>query len=196
MAETNNTYACDLVHVLADSMCEREMAGNDEVIYVCERSLVKNLAIDANGDIKAADFVTAVDGKLYRIDMVPDTVEGTNAVENDNACGSATLTARTDRDEQKMRVFDRVARFKDLAYFVAGVGKPFVRAYFSKWKKNKYASQFTTGKTDTDEHGFTITITVPATDFAYFRIDMKGATKQLEEMVYTEPSRGEEAGSV
>ena len=168
-------YNCDFIDVISDDMCETELAGNGDQIYYCERSIVKNLAIDQFGNLNPDEFVSAVKGHLHQLDMHSDTVEGTATIEEDQTAGQAQITGRCDKGEDKFRVFDRLARYKDIAYFVVSTtGK--IRGYYSQNKKCRYSSSFTTGTEYNSDHGFTMTITVPATEFAYIGIDLNKQT--------------------
>lgn len=172
---SESKYNCDFIDVISDDMCETELAGNGDQIYYCERKLVKNLPIDQAGNLNADDFVTAVKGKLHQLDMHSDTVEGTGTVEDDQTAGQSQLTGRCDKGEDKFRVFDRIARYKDIAYFaVSTTGK--IRGYYSQNKKCRYSSSYTTGTEYNSDHGFTMTVTVPATEFAYIGIDLNTQT--------------------
>ena len=171
-----NNYSCDPIDVIADEVCETELAGNGDQIYYCDRALIKSLDIDEKGNLDADAFVKAVKGNLHQLDMHADTVQGTATVEDDQTAGQAQLTGRADKGEQNFRQFDRMARYKDLAYFAVST-TGFIRAYYGQHKRNKYSSSFDTGTEYNSDHGFTITITAPAMEYAYIGIDLSKQTE-------------------
>lgn len=171
-----NKYSCDPLDVIVDEMCQTELAGNGDQIYYCDRALIKDLDIDENGNLDPDQFVSAVKGKMYQLDMHSDTVQGTATVEDDQTAGQAQLTARADKGEQDFRKFDRMARYKDLAYFAIST-TGFIRAYYGQHKRNKYSSAYDTGTEYNSDHGFTITITAPAMEYAYIGIDLSKQTE-------------------
>lgn len=172
-----NNYSCDPIDIIADEMCKTELAGNGDQIYYFKRALVKDLDIDEKGNLNPDDFVDAVRGKVYQLDMHSDTVQGTATVEDDQTAGQSQLTARADKGEQDFRQFDRTARYADFAYMaVSATG--FLRLYYGQHKRNKYSSSYDTGTEYNSDHGFTITITAPATEYAYIGVDL---SKQASE---------------
>ena len=174
-----NTYSCDPLDIIADEMCQTELAGNGDQIYYFKRELVKDLAIDQHGNLNPDDFVTAVRGKVYQLDMHSDTVQGTATVEDDQTAGQSQLTARADKGEQNFRQFDRTARYADFAYMaVSATG--FLRLYYGQHKRNKYSSSYDTGTEYNSDHGFTITITAPATEYAYIGVDLAQQTGETK----------------
>lgn len=174
-----NTYSCDPLDIIADEMCQTELAGNGDQIYYFKRELVKDLAIDQHGNLNPDDFVAAVRGKVYQLDMHSDTVQGTATVEDDQTAGQSQLTARADKGEQNFRQFDRTARYADFAYMaVSATG--FLRLYYGQHKRNKYSSSYDTGTEYNSDHGFTITITAPATEYAYIGVDLAQQTGETK----------------
>lgn len=174
-----NTYSCDPLDIIVGEMCQTELAGNGDSIYYFNRSLVKDLPIDEKGNLDADAFVAAVTGHVYQLDMHSDTVQGTATVEDDQTAGQSQLTARADKGEQDFRQFDRAARYADFAYMAVST-TGFLRLYYGQHKRNKYASSYDTGTEYNSDHGFTITITAPATEYAYIGVDLskqKGQTK-------------------
>lgn len=174
-----NTYSCDPLDIIADEMCQTELAGNGDQIYYFKRELVKDLSIDKQGNLNPDDFVAAVRGKVYQLDMHSDTVQGTATVEDDQTAGLSKLTARADKGEQDFRQFDRTARYADFAYMaVSATG--FLRLYYGQHKRNKYSSSYDTGTEYNSDHGFTITITAPATEYAYIGVDLAQQTGETK----------------
>lgn len=174
-----NSYSCDPLDIIADEMCQTELAGNGDQIYYFKRELVKNLDIDQHGNLNPDDFVAAVRGKVYQLDMHADTVQGTATVEDDQTAGQSQLTARADKGEQNFRQFDRIARYADFAYMaVSATG--FLRLYYGQHKRNKYSSSYDTGTEYNSDHGFTITITAPATEYAYIGVDLAQQTGETK----------------
>jgi hypothetical protein len=174
-----NSYSCDPLDIIADEMCQTELAGNGDQIYYLKRELVKDLDIDQHGNLNPDDFVAAVRGKVYQLDMHADTVQGTATVEDDQTAGQSQLTARADKGEQNFRQFDRTARYADFAYMaVSATG--FLRLYYGQHKRNKYSSSYDTGTEYNSDHGFTITITAPATEYAYIGVDLAQQTGETK----------------
>lgn len=174
-----NSYSCDPLDIIADEMCQTELAGNGDQIYYFKRELVKDLDIDQHGNLNPDDFVAAVRGKVYQLDMHSDTVQGTSTVEEDQTAGQSQLTARADKGEQNFRQFDRTARYADFAYMaVSATG--FLRLYYGQHKRNKYSSSYDTGTEYNSDHGFTITITAPATEYAYIGVDLAQQTGETK----------------
>lgn len=174
-----NSYSCDPLDIIADEMCQTELAGNGDQIYYFKRELVKDLDIDQHGNLNPDDFVAAVRGKVYQLDMHADTVQGTATVEDDQTAGQSQLTARADKGEQNFRQFDRTARYADFAYMaVSATG--FLRLYYGQHKRNKYSSSYETGTEYNSDHGFTITITAPATEYAYIGVDLAQQTGETK----------------
>ena len=174
-AANGNAYSCDPIDIIVDDMCQTELAGNGDQIYYFNRALVKDLSIDENGNLDADDFVNAVKGHVYQLDMHSDTVQGTATVEDDQTAGQSQLTARADKGEQDFRRFDRTARYADFAYMAVSTAG-FLRLYYGQFKRNKYASSYDTGTEYNSDHGFTITITAPATEYAYIGVDLSKQT--------------------
>lgn len=172
-----NSYSCDPIDIIADEMCKTELAGNGDQIYYFKRALVKDLDIDEHGNLNPDNFVAAVRGKVYQLDMHSDTVQGTATVEDDQTAGQSQLTARADKGEQDFRQFDHTARYADFAYMaVSATG--FLRLYYAQQKRNKYSSSYDTGTEYNSDHGFTITITAPATEYAYIGVDLSKQTSE------------------
>lgn len=176
-AANGNKYSCDPIDIVVDDMCQTELAGNGDQIYYFDRSLVKDLDIDVKGNLNADEFVAAVQGKVYQLDMHSDTVQGTATVEDDQTAGQSQLTARADKGEQDFRQFDRTARYADYAYMAVST-TGFLRLYYGQFKRNKYSSSYDTGTEYNSDHGFTITITAPATEYAYIGVDLSTQTGQ------------------
>lgn len=178
-AANGNTYSCDPIDIIVDAMCQTELAGNGDQVYYFDRSLVKDLNIDVKGNLNADEFVAAVRGKVYQLDMHSDTVQGTATVEDDQTAGQSQLTARADKGEQDFRQFDRTARYADYAYMAVST-TGFLRLYYGQFKRNKYASSYDTGTEYNSDHGFTITITAPATEYAYIGVDLSTQTGETK----------------
>ena len=176
-AANGNKYSCDPIDILVDDMCQTELAGNGDQVYYFDRALVKDLDIDENGNLNADEFVAAVTGKVYELDMHTDTVQGTATVEDDQTAGQSQLTARSDKGEQAFRRFDRLARYQDFAYMAVST-TGFLRLYYGQFKRAKYSSSYDTGTEYNSDHGFTITVTVPATEYAYIGVDLSTQTGQ------------------
>lgn len=174
-----NTKSCDPLDIIADDMCQTELAGNGDQIYYFKRELVKDLDIDQHGNLNPDEFVSAVRGYVYQLDMHSDTVQGTATVEDDQTAGQSQLTARADKGEQNFRQFDRTARYADFAYMAVSV-TGFLRLYYGQHKRNKYSSSYDTGTEYNSDHGFTITITTPATEYAYIGVDLAAQTGQTK----------------
>lgn len=174
-----NTYSCDPIDIIVGEMCQTELAGNGDSIYYFDRGLVKDLDINEKGNLDADAFVAAVKGKVYQLDMHSDTVQGTATVEDDQTAGQSQLTARADKGEQDFRQFDRAARYADFAYMAVST-TGFLRLYYGQHKRNKYSSSYDTGTEYNSDHGFTITVTAPATEYAYIGVDLSAQTGQTK----------------
>lgn len=173
-----NKYSCDPIDIIVETMCQTELAGNGDQVYYFDRGLVKDLDIDEHGNLDPDEFVAAVSGHVYQLDMHTDTVEGTATVEDDQTAGQSQLTARADKGEHDFRQFDRTARYADYAYMAVST-TGFLRLYYGQYKRNKYASNYTTGTEYNSDHGFTITITAPATEYAYIGVDLNEASASI-----------------
>ena len=174
-----NTYSCDPIDIVVGEMCQTELAGNGDSVYYFDRNLVKDLAISEQGNLDADAFVSAVKGHVYQLDAHSDTVQGTATVEDDQTAGQSQLTARFDKGEKEFRQFDRTARYADFAYMAVST-TGFIRLSYGQHKRNKYASSYDTGTEYNSDHGFTITITAPATEYAYIGVDLSAQTGQTK----------------
>ena len=163
---------CDLVNVVVDEMCSPSPGGTGDRLYAFPRNAeVKKLEIGADGSLDAAAFKTAVQGKVVAIDIKSESGHYTAEGEEGKDVNNGQIEVVIEKGLDTFLKNDKAFRYKDLGY---ALQRPDGKYYilFSKYSRVKYTTNFDSGQTATDDHGFTCTFNAAAMEQAYMFLDL------------------------
>lgn len=162
--------ACNLKSALKDkTTCKLSMAGTGDRAFFFDKSVLYGddgvLPEPGEGGKYAAADLADLNGKLYAVDIKPDSGQVTSAkaaeVEANSQVGTFVVTDNIDAFNETAHAL----AFMDFGCLIPRVGGGFY-VIMSPYKKTKIENNYDSGTTYDSDHGFTVTVTAAPCEYA------------------------------
>lgn len=139
-------------------------AGTGDRIYVFDLDedgvdVLKDMAPANTGFYDVDTFISALNGKIYPIDIKTDSGQVTSEKAEDSESRTLTGTAVIDHSIDKFLAIDAAMAFMNLGVLIP-IDDKSCYVIMSPYRRVKYSSNYDSGTTYDSDHGFTITFTV------------------------------------